>query len=152
MRWFLMLAIAVLTAFVAAAEKPRVIVLTDITNEPDDEESLVRYLVYANEFDTEGLIATTSVWLRDRCGRRTSGWARPPPKIPRPGPPCCRAPWAHLPGRKPKLPSENVGSKIGWRTWSKACWIRRSSTVGIPSVRTPLPPGLGISTFRTGWG
>ena len=30
-----------------AAEKPRVIVLTDISNEPDDEESLVRFLVYS---------------------------------------------------------------------------------------------------------
>ncbi len=47
------------------AEKPRVIVLTDITNEPDDEESMVRFLVYSNEYDVEGLIATTSVWLRD---------------------------------------------------------------------------------------
>lgn len=50
----------------AQAEKPRVIVLTDISNEPDDEQSLVRYLVYSNEFDTEGIIATTSVWLRDK--------------------------------------------------------------------------------------
>ncbi|MHC4399494.1 MAG: DUF1593 domain-containing protein [Planctomycetota bacterium] len=47
------------------SDKPRVIVLTDITNEPDDEESMVRFLVYANEFDVEGLIATTSVWLPD---------------------------------------------------------------------------------------
>jgi len=47
-------------------EKPRVIVLTDITNEPDDEESMVRFLVYCNEYDVEGLIATTSVWLRDK--------------------------------------------------------------------------------------
>ncbi|RPH90663.1 MAG: DUF1593 domain-containing protein, partial [Calditrichaeota bacterium] len=46
-------------------EKPRVVVLTDISNEPDDEESLVRFLVYANEYDVEGLIATTSIWLRD---------------------------------------------------------------------------------------
>ncbi len=46
--------------------KPRVIVLTDITNEPDDEESMVRFLVYSNEYDVEGLIATTSVWLRDK--------------------------------------------------------------------------------------
>ncbi len=45
--------------------KPRIIVLTDISNEPDDEESMVRFLVYANEYDVEGLIATTSVWLRD---------------------------------------------------------------------------------------
>jgi len=47
-------------------DKPRVIVLTDISNEPDDEESLVRFLVYSNEYDVEGLIATTSVWLRDK--------------------------------------------------------------------------------------
>jgi hypothetical protein len=46
-------------------EKQRVIVLTDISNEPDDEESLVRFLVYSNEYDVEGLIATTSVWLKD---------------------------------------------------------------------------------------
>lgn len=34
--------------------KERVFVLTDISNEPDDEESLVRFLVYANEYDVEG--------------------------------------------------------------------------------------------------
>jgi hypothetical protein len=47
-------------------DKPHVIVLTDITNEPDDEESMVRFLVYSNQYDVEGLIATTSVWLRDK--------------------------------------------------------------------------------------
>jgi hypothetical protein len=47
-------------------DKPRVIVLTDITNEPDDEQSMVRFLVYSNEYDVEGLIATTSVWLRKK--------------------------------------------------------------------------------------
>src|SRR4030042_244865 len=45
-------------------EKPRVVVLTDITNEPDDEQSMVRFLLYSNEYDVEGLIATTSVWLK----------------------------------------------------------------------------------------
>jgi hypothetical protein len=44
--------------------KPRVIVMTDIANEPDDQMSMVRYLVYSNGFDTEGLIATTSTWLK----------------------------------------------------------------------------------------
>lgn len=58
-------AMVLLLGILAAGAKPRVIVLTDISNEPDDEESLVRYLVYANEFETEGLIATTSVWLRE---------------------------------------------------------------------------------------
>ncbi len=46
--------------------KPRVIVLTDIENEPDDAESLVRFLTYSNQFDVEGIIATTSVWLRNK--------------------------------------------------------------------------------------
>jgi hypothetical protein len=50
----------------AAAAPPRVLVLTDISNEPDDEQSLVRFLLYSNEFEVEGLVATTSVWLRDR--------------------------------------------------------------------------------------
>ena len=49
-----------------AADRPRVIVLTDIENEPDDAMSLVRFLVYANSWDTEALIATTSVHLPDR--------------------------------------------------------------------------------------
>lgn len=47
-----------------AAEKSRVLVLTDIGNEPDDSESMVRFLLYTNEFDVEGLVATTSTWQR----------------------------------------------------------------------------------------
>jgi len=46
--------------------KPRVIVLTDIENEPDDTQSMVRFLLYSNHFDVEALIATTSIHLRDR--------------------------------------------------------------------------------------
>ncbi|HEY0779382.1 MAG TPA: nucleoside hydrolase-like domain-containing protein [Gemmatirosa sp.] len=44
--------------------RPRVLVLTDIANEPDDQMSLVRFLVYANRFDVEGLVAVTSTWMR----------------------------------------------------------------------------------------
>jgi hypothetical protein len=44
--------------------KQRVFVLTDITNEPDDQQSLVRFLVYANQYDIEGIVATTSTHLR----------------------------------------------------------------------------------------
>jgi len=51
---------------VAAAEKPRVFVLTDIENEPDDAMSMVRFLTYANHFDIEGLAATTSVHQQNR--------------------------------------------------------------------------------------
>lgn len=50
----------------AAQEKPRVFVLTDIENEPDDAESMVRFLSYSNHFDIEGLVATTSTHLRDK--------------------------------------------------------------------------------------
>lgn len=46
--------------------KQRVFVLTDITNEPDDQQSVVRFLVYANEYDIEGIVATTSTHLRNQ--------------------------------------------------------------------------------------
>jgi hypothetical protein len=47
-------------------QKPRVFILSDISNEPDDAESLCRYLLYANQFETEGLVACTSTWMKDR--------------------------------------------------------------------------------------
>jgi hypothetical protein len=46
--------------------KPRVFVLTDIGNEPDDQMSLTRFLLYSNDFDTEGLVAVTSTWQREK--------------------------------------------------------------------------------------
>ena len=39
----------------------RVIIETDAGGDPDDEQSLVRFLVYANEFDIEGIIANRPV-------------------------------------------------------------------------------------------
>jgi len=46
----------------SAAEKPRVIVLTDMGADPDDQQSLVRLLLYSNQIDVEGIVATTSCW------------------------------------------------------------------------------------------
>ena len=43
---------------------PRVIVISDIGNEPDDQMSLVRLLLYSKEMEIEGLIASTSTWQR----------------------------------------------------------------------------------------
>ena len=54
----------------AAAEKLRVLVLTDIENEPDDAMSMVRFLTYTNQWDVEGLVATTSVHQKDK----TAAW------------------------------------------------------------------------------
>ncbi|KPM37562.1 hypothetical protein AK830_g8992 [Neonectria ditissima] len=48
------------------ASKPRVFILSDISNEPDDAESLVRYLLYSNQFHTEGLVACSSTWMRNK--------------------------------------------------------------------------------------
>ena len=51
----------------SAADKPRVIVLTDISSltagvrEPDDGQSMVRFMLFTNEFDVEGLIATSGL-------------------------------------------------------------------------------------------
>lgn len=52
-----------LTRLPAFEQKPRVFILSDILNEVDDSQSLVRYLLYSNEFDTQGICATTSEWL-----------------------------------------------------------------------------------------
>ncbi|MEQ8474324.1 MAG: DUF1593 domain-containing protein [Marinoscillum sp.] len=47
------------------AETKRVIVLTDIEADPDDTQSLVRLLLYANEIEIKGIVATTSCWLQN---------------------------------------------------------------------------------------
>jgi hypothetical protein len=65
---FMIVLVAVVLTSQAFAEpwRPRVVVLTDITNEPDDEESLVRFLVSSSDYDVEAMIATTSTWLRKK--------------------------------------------------------------------------------------
>ena len=52
------------SAHVADTEKSRLFVLTDIEADPDDKQSLIRLLLYSNEIEIEGLVATTSVWKR----------------------------------------------------------------------------------------
>src|SRR5437868_11649130 len=49
----------------ASPERLRLIIETDAGGDPDDEQSLVRFLVYANEWDIEGIIANRSR-ARDR--------------------------------------------------------------------------------------
>lgn len=44
-----------------AAERLRVIIETDAGGDPDDEQSLVRFLLYSNEWDVEGMIANRPV-------------------------------------------------------------------------------------------
>lgn len=49
-----------------AEPKQRLIVLTDIEADPDDSQSLVRLLLYANQIDIEGIVATTSTHQKSR--------------------------------------------------------------------------------------
>jgi hypothetical protein len=43
---------------------PRAVIISDIGNEPDDQMSFVRLLMYSNELDLEAMIATTSTWQK----------------------------------------------------------------------------------------
>jgi hypothetical protein len=54
-----------------SAPKNRLIVLTDIEADPDDSQSLIRLLLYSDEIDIEGLIATTSVHQKTRVAPET---------------------------------------------------------------------------------
>jgi hypothetical protein len=57
-----------LTVFLASAlstaapgaDKPRLVVLTDIGGDPDDQQSMIRLMHYANEFEIEGLVASAA--------------------------------------------------------------------------------------------
>ncbi len=53
----LILGLLVLAAQNAAATKSRLIVITDIGGDPDDQQSMIRLMLYSNEYDIEGLIA-----------------------------------------------------------------------------------------------
>lgn len=44
--------------------KPRAVIISDIGNEPDDQMSFVRLLLYSNEIDLEAIIAATSTWQK----------------------------------------------------------------------------------------
>lgn len=57
-------------AATCAAQEPRLrlIIETDAGGDPDDEQSMVRFLAYANEFDIEGIIANRPV-ARERENR-----------------------------------------------------------------------------------
>ena len=64
----MLLAMVSLTAVAAAATgepmkpdtRPRLLILTDIGGDPDDQQSMVRLMAYANRFRIEGLIASAS--------------------------------------------------------------------------------------------
>lgn len=62
-----LLLLSILCHVLSATEiqKNRAIILTDVEADPDDTQSLVRLLLYSNQINIKGLIATTSCWHRD---------------------------------------------------------------------------------------
>src|SRR4051812_47616686 len=56
--WSLLFAATV--TMCAAADRPRLLVLTDIGGDPDDQQSMIRLMVYSNEFEIEGLVASAA--------------------------------------------------------------------------------------------
>jgi len=68
----LLLSVFLVTSVLSAignAQQPaknRLIVLSDIEADPDDAQTLIRLLLYSNQIDIEGLIATTSVHQKSR--------------------------------------------------------------------------------------
>jgi len=54
------------TIFAQSSKKLRALVLTDIEADPDDTQSLIRFLLYSNQWEVEGLIATTSIHQKSR--------------------------------------------------------------------------------------
>jgi hypothetical protein len=50
-----LLCILIMCGLAPAGEKPRIVVMTDIGGDPDDMQSMVRFLLYSCDFDVEGL-------------------------------------------------------------------------------------------------
>lgn len=60
MRQLACLLLLMAMALCPGTELPRLCVLTDIGGDPDDRQSLIRLMVYANEFKIEGLVASAA--------------------------------------------------------------------------------------------
>ena len=57
-RWagLVLASVALLPGALTGQDKPRIVVMTDIGGDPDDRQSLVRFLLYACDFEVEGLL------------------------------------------------------------------------------------------------
>jgi len=66
LRLLLLISFIPFHVFAQSDKKQRVLVLTDIEADPDDTQSLIRFLLYSNQWDVEGLIATTSIHQQTR--------------------------------------------------------------------------------------
>jgi hypothetical protein len=141
---FLVGAFGSVLALAAQTELQRVFVLTDISNEPDDEQSMVRFLVYANEYDVEGLVATTSTWLRnttrvDLIHRQIDAYAQVRPNLSQ-----------HAPGF-PSADSLRAVTAVGQPSYGMAAVGDGKSTSGskllLAAADKPDPRPLWVSIW-----
>ena len=56
--------------FAKPSQRPRLIILADMGNEPDEEQQMAHMLVNCNEFDLEGLIAVTGKFLNEKADKK----------------------------------------------------------------------------------
>ena len=64
-----------ITPHVCSAQvRPRLVVLTDFYKDPDDKQSMIRLLTCANEFEIEGLIATSLAYGDGAVHPEWGGW------------------------------------------------------------------------------
>lgn len=61
---FVLMAFSFCSIYAKISTKPRIINMTDLGADVDDQESMIRFLVQSNEYDVEGLIVTTSCWKK----------------------------------------------------------------------------------------
>jgi len=60
MKLYLILLLTFVCSFSLLAQQPRLLITTDIGSDPDDQQSLVRLMVYSNEFEIEDLVCSAS--------------------------------------------------------------------------------------------
>lgn len=65
MRYFSLILLLLLSFSGLHAQKHQTIILSDIEADPDDTQSFVRLLLYSNEIDIRGMVATTSCWHKN---------------------------------------------------------------------------------------
>lgn len=65
-KWWIVLVLFLACCGYTSAQKHRLVILADMGNEPDEEQQMMHMLMYANEFDLEGLIAVTGKFLRPK--------------------------------------------------------------------------------------
>src|SRR5439155_1667911 len=133
--FFILSLLTLLSNHALASDRLRLMIETDAGGDPDDEQSFVRFLLYANEWDVEGIVATRPVTRRkENKNPEPTGLAilraqlnAPPPSLSPPTTPTT-SPRPSPPSSTPRTPS--------------------STKSAAPTASPPSPPPPAASTSR----